>query len=199
MVGRLTVLALLVLAPLRAEAAPVLYTFTGNPFVQASGIFTASDFVTGWVVFSEPLEDRPHPAAPIGVLFGRDTLGYSFSIGDKLTFESDVPNSGRFDISSFSGFFSSYAIVVREPGALLDLEDFFTNVYVNDQLVAHNPMGFTGQWSRPQPYVGPLSPVPAPGALALLLVAGPALARRLRRGPRQAQPLLGSRGLGTGA
>lgn len=171
---RFTILLLLLLTPLRATAAPVLYTYTGDPLLQTTGSLTAADRVTGWVVFADPLDTWPDPRAPITSLVSREVLAYAFTVGG-FTIDDTSDLGAGFALAAFDGWIGAYWFRLTSTTGVITLSDISTIVQLPNG-TGYSPIGRTGFWSLPQPYHPvarfDVAAVPTPGPLALLGVAG---------------------------
>ena len=178
-----TVLALLSLAPMRAEA-DVIYQYDGHRITDLTFLqpkmapFEGLDQVTGRVVLSEPLPDRT-TGFPSG-LEGFQALAWSFTIGDALTMASDMPGASlSLQLSTFGGHIFAWNVNVGITGWAMHSWEFSETISSSDGATNARFDIPGASWSGPQPFP---SQVPEPvGLVSLAVFAGAAYLRRRHR------------------
>lgn len=158
--------SILLLAGLAAgilSASEVTYTYTGNPFEVATGLYTTSDFVSGYFTLSSALGDSQ-------TLEAITPDSYSFSDGVQTISSASPPPDVTFEVSTdLNGNISGWFINLETPSGPYSQISTETTPNQEDLGALGNDEGYNffdkGAWLESG---GGTSPVPEPGNVALI-------------------------------
>lgn len=178
--GSILLFIFVLFAPMLLSAQQTTYSFTGKPFTSATGVFTTSDYISGFFIVNNPLV-----STTLGTLF--TPLSYSFTAGP-LTLTNN--NSTPFFTmqTSATGQIEQWYIELTVPSSSNSIRTLSYTTGYTENLTYYQPpnssvslglyQSFNG--SIPGTWVITTIEVPEPTS-ALILASGTALTAFLRK------------------
>jgi PEP-CTERM motif len=163
--------------------ADEIYTYTGQDFQVATGVYSTSDFVSGSFTLASPLGDNE-------VDDSLTPLSYSFSDGVQTITSASPPSDVTFDVSTdASGNIEGWFINLESPSPYFQISTQTTpnqeDLGVNGGSEGYNFLD-EGSWTMTSS--GP-SAVPEPGNVALIGLGLVAIGLVRRKVQQRNQPV----------